>query len=129
MLTVDLESSIPLEEQIRRGIRETIARGELGPGDSLPSVRQLAGDLGIHFNTVARAYRKLRDEGLLQVGRGKGVTVATDGPSGEGESTRGRIQAKLREILTEARLSGLPFPEVKKLLTKEIDRWAKEIQA
>lgn len=72
---MSVDSSVPLEEQVREQIREAIARGEVVAGDPLPSVRQLAGDLGIHWNTVARAYRRLRDEGLLVVGRGRGKSL------------------------------------------------------
>lgn len=125
MIKVNLESSVPLEEQIRQQIRQAIAGGEVRAGDSLPPVRQLAGDLGIHWNTVARAYRRLRDEGLLVVGRGRGVTVRKT-PRIERKvhpETRARIREKLREAIVEARLAGLTVSSLEQLLLQELNSW------
>lgn len=125
MVSIDMESSIPLEEQIRQEIRRAIAHGEAQRGDPLPSVRQLAGDLGIHWNTVARAYRRLRDEGLLVVGRGRGVTVReTPGPVDTvGAETRLRVEEKVREAIVEARLSGLTLDSLRDLVLNELNSW------
>jgi DNA-binding transcriptional regulator YhcF (GntR family) len=125
MVRIDLESSVPLEEQIRQQIRRAIARGDVRRGDTLPSVRQLAGDLGIHWNTVARAYRRLRDEGLLVVGRGRGVTVremprpldAVD------PDTRSRVEKRVREAIVEARLSGMTLGSLRDLVLNELNSW------
>jgi DNA-binding transcriptional regulator YhcF (GntR family) len=125
MVRIDLESSVPLEEQIRQQIRRAIARGDVRCGDTLPSVRQLAGDLGIHWNTVARAYRRLRDEGLLVVGRGRGVTVremprpldAVD------PDTRSRVEKRVREAIVEARLSGMTLGSLRDLVLNELNSW------
>ena len=62
-LRVDLSSSIPIYRQIVDGLRVALVNGDLHPGDSLPTVRRLALDLGVHFNTVAQAYRTLSAEG------------------------------------------------------------------
>ena len=75
MIRIDLNDPLPLEEQIAGRLRQAIAQGSVGPGEDLPSVRQLAGDLGVHWNTVARAYRRLADEGLLTVRRGRGAVT------------------------------------------------------
>ena len=86
----------------------------------------------MNFNTVARAYRRLRDEGLLTVGRGKGVFVNDDAssvPNRTSPVVRKTVREKLREVLTEARLAGLPFPEVKKILEQETARWIKEVKS
>ena len=66
MITVDLDLPVPIEEQLCRQLRAVIARGDVRPGDPLPSVRQLADELGIHWNTVARAYRRLENGRLLE---------------------------------------------------------------
>lgn len=125
MITVNLESSDPLEEQVTQEIRRALARGELSPGDNMPSVRQLAGDLGIHWNTVARAYRRLRDEGLLVVGRGRGVYVREKGrrPSKPTPELRDKIRGILRDAVTEARLSGLELDAFKELVSRELRFW------
>ena len=69
MLSVRLDSPVPIGEQILAGIRALIALGTLNPGDELPPVRQLAGDLGVNLNTVARAYRALESDGLVRTAR------------------------------------------------------------
>src|SRR5579872_7136434 len=63
ILRVDSNSSIPVYRQIVDGVRILLVNGELAPGDQLPPVRRLALDLGVHFNTVAEAYRTLEEEG------------------------------------------------------------------
>lgn len=125
MITVDLASSVPLEDQVRQGIRQAIARGEVRPGDTLPSVRQLAGDLDIHWNTVARAYRRLRDEGLLTVGRGRGVTVRTPPRpvSVEPGEAPARVRKQLGAVIADAKLAGLDYSDVKKLIEGELRSW------
>jgi GntR family transcriptional regulator len=74
--TVDRDDALPLHEQVAAEIRRAIADGEAGPGDRLPPARDLAAVLGVNSNTVLRALRMLRDEGLLEFRRGRGVTVA-----------------------------------------------------
>lgn len=77
-LKIDISSSVPLHEQVEAAIRRAIADGEAGPGDRLPPARDLAKVLGVNANTVLRALRTLRDEGLLEFRRGRGVTVSGD---------------------------------------------------
>jgi GntR family transcriptional regulator len=71
--TVDRDDALPLHEQVAAEIRRAIADGEAGPGDRLPPARDLAAVLGVNSNTVLRALRMLRDEGLLEFRRGRGV--------------------------------------------------------
>ncbi len=73
---VDRAEAVPLHEQVAAEIRRAIADGEAGPGDRLPLVKDLAAVLGVNKNTVIRALHVLRDEGLLDFGRGRGITVA-----------------------------------------------------
>lgn len=73
---VDRADAIPLHEQVAAEIRRAIAEGEAGPGDRLPLATDLAAVLRVNKNTVLRALRMLRDEGLLEFGRGRGITVA-----------------------------------------------------
>lgn len=82
MLVIDPGSAEPPFAQVRRQLTEQIRGGQLSPGDRLPTVRRLAGDLGIAPNTVARAYRELETEGLIE-GRGRAgtfVSAAATGP-------------------------------------------------
>ncbi|WP_406195333.1 GntR family transcriptional regulator [Kitasatospora sp. NBC_01560] len=77
LLKLDLTDSRPLHEQVAGAIRRAIAEGECAPGDRLPPARELSRALGVNTNTVLRGLRALRDEGVLEFRRGRGVTVAT----------------------------------------------------
>ena len=74
-LAVDFDTDVPLVQQIVNGLRKSLVRGGLAPGDALPSSRALARDLGVHFNTVAQAYRMLEAEGWLELKRRAGTVV------------------------------------------------------
>jgi GntR family transcriptional regulator len=129
MLTIRLDSSVPLAEQVATGIRSAIASGEFGVGDALPTVRQLAGDLGINMNTVARAYRGLEAAGLVLTRRGRGTTVAAlrSRDTGTDEDVRLALGERLREVLVDARLAGLGAKETRDMAKKHIDElWNKE---
>ena len=75
-LRVDPDDPTPAYEQVRRGVRDLVAAGALRPGDRLPPLRQLAGDLGLAVGTVARAYAELEQAGILVSRRGAGTRVA-----------------------------------------------------
>jgi GntR family transcriptional regulator len=96
---VDRSESTELYEQVAAELRRAIADGEAGPGERLPPARDLAAVLGINTNTVLRALRQLRDEGLLEFRRGRGITVA-------GAPERGAVVAKTRDLLEFARKHG-----------------------
>ncbi|GAA3145066.1 GntR family transcriptional regulator [Nonomuraea sp. NPDC049421] len=100
LLTLDLNDARPLHEQVAGAIRRAIGEGSYRPGDRLPPARDLAGALGINPNTVLRALRDLRDEGLLEFRRGRGVSVArrADG--------RALLAQRARELLEEAKKHG-----------------------
>ena len=74
-IRLDFRSKIPIYIQIIDQIKHMIAIGELKPGDQLPTVRQLAADLRVNFNTIARAYRQLDNEGLISTQHGRGTYI------------------------------------------------------
>src|ERR1700720_4334006 len=80
-LKIDPSSSVPLHEQVAAAIRRAIADGEVMSGERLPPARDLAAVLGVNANTVFRGLRTLRDEGLVEFRRGRGVTVSGLGPA------------------------------------------------
>jgi GntR family transcriptional regulator len=88
-----------LHDQVAAEIRRAIAEGEAGPGDRLPLAADLAAVLGVNKNTVLRALHILRDEGLLEFKRGRGVTVV-------GEAQQGLVLRQAREFLEFARRYG-----------------------
>src|SRR5664280_2149914 len=79
---IDSQSSTLLFEQVAADIRRSLAEGEASPGERLPPAKDIAAVLGVNSNTVLRALRQLRDEGLLEFRRGRGVTVSGEAPSG-----------------------------------------------
>lgn len=88
-----------LHEQVAAEIRRAIADGEASPGERLPPASDLAAVLGVNRNTVLRALRVLRDEGLLEFRRGRGITVV-------GSAERGAVLAKAKDLLLFARQHG-----------------------
>ena len=93
-LSIDPSSAEPLFDQIANGLRYALATGVLGPGVRLPPAKDLANDLGVNLHTVLRAYALLRDEGLLEVRRGKGTVVVAQSP-GTGDPRLARSAAHL----------------------------------
>jgi GntR family transcriptional regulator len=129
MISIDLRRPLPLGEQIRTEIRDAIARGEVRPGESLPTVRQLAADLGINLNTVARAYRLLESEGLVTTIRGRGTIVrsARESPKVEKRMLKARIGRAVREVISDARLAGMDRAELERLFASEASSiWPEE---
>lgn len=121
MITIRLDSDVPLEDQIHQGIRRAIARGHVRAGQELPSVRQLGADLGVHWNTVARAYRRLRDEGLVVVGQGRAAFVReTSSNRRPPSAAREKFRQKLEEAFTEAQLGGLAADEVRQIFLNQL---------
>lgn len=99
-LEIDPSSPLALHEQVAAAIRRAIADGEAGPGDRLPPARDLAAVLGVNVNTVLRALHTLRDEGLLEFRRGRGVTIVGGAPR------RSDLVLKARELVGLARELG-----------------------
>jgi GntR family transcriptional regulator len=113
MLRVKIDRQEPTElfEQVAAEIRRAIADGEAKPGERLPPARDLAAVLGVNTNTVLRSLRLLRDEGLLEFRRGRGVTVA-------GTPERGAVIARARELVHFARQQGYRRDELIKLINE-----------
>lgn len=102
MLDVNIDRSEPvaLHDQVAAEIRRAIAEGEAGPGERLPLVKDIAGVLGVNKNTVIRAMHILRDEGLLEFGRGRGITVSGDAPG------KSAVLQRTRDLVRFARQHG-----------------------
>ena len=110
LVKVDVSSSEPLFAQIAAQVRAAIAKGRLQEGDRLPPARELAEGLGVNMHTVLRAYGDLRDEGLVEMRRRRGVTVraGTDG--------RARLLELVRELSAEAARQGVTPTELRRLI-------------
>ncbi len=108
-VNIDRSGPVPLHDQVAAQIRRAIADGEAGPGERLPLAKDLAAVLGVNKNTVLRALHLLRDEGLLDFRRGRGITVV-------GTPQRGAVLARAEELLDFARHHGFGREEVIKIL-------------
>jgi len=103
-----MNAAAPAYRQIVDAIRTTLVSGELQPGDQLPPVRQLAVDLGVHFNTVAEAYRILAEEGWLDLKRRRGALVIPRKAPGRPDPEKSEVfSRRLRDLVSELRSAGM----------------------
>ncbi|MFD0565240.1 GntR family transcriptional regulator [Kitasatospora saccharophila] len=100
LLRLDTKDTRPLHEQVAAAVRRAVAEGEFRPGDRLPSARDLAQALDVNVNTVLRGLRDLRDAGVLEFRRGRGVTVAA------GADRRSGLLEQARALVAEAARAG-----------------------
>lgn len=106
---VHRDDPVGLHDQVAAEIRRAIAEGEAKPGERLPPAKDLAAILGVNTNTVLRALRDLRDEGLLEFRRGRGITVT-------GTPQRGAVVARARDLVTFARQQGYRVDELVEII-------------
>jgi GntR family transcriptional regulator len=110
LVRVDPTASEALYLQIAGRVRALIGGGELAPGEQLPPARELAESLGVNMHTVLRAYAELRDEGLVEMRRRRGVIVRETGPG------RARLVELVQQVAAEARRQGLVVADVQNLV-------------
>ncbi|HHQ47485.1 MAG TPA: GntR family transcriptional regulator [Acidobacteria bacterium] len=107
LLRIDLASPVPAYRQIAAGLRTLLVRGELPAGSRLPTIRELAMDLGVHANTVAQAYKVLAGEGWLELRRRRGATVLDRPRPRAGEADLEVWRRRLDELIAEGLAAGL----------------------
>ena len=106
-LRIDLASARPVYEQIVSGVRALLVSAQFEPGEQLPTVRQLAIDLGVHHNTVAEAYRVLADEGWLDLRRRRGAMVLDRRESKATPQATQGFRRHLEELIAKAITDGV----------------------
>jgi GntR family transcriptional regulator len=117
---IDPSNGLAIYEQVVRQVVFAVAAGSLQSGDRVPSVRELARELAINPNTVARAYRELQDEGVLNSVRGTGLVVA-DGACGRCQAQRlALLRNRVQQVLLEAKQSRLDPDQLRKLVECEL---------
>lgn len=116
LLHVDVRNGLAVYDQIVRQVKFAVADGAVHAGELVPSVRELARDLAINPNTVARAYRELQEEGVLETVRGMGLAVAQAARRHCQTERSKLIKARLHLALEEAQQSGLEISEVESLV-------------
>ena len=121
MLTITIDRGLeePVYTQVAHQVRQLIASGALASGTTLPSVRRLAGDLGVNLNTIARAYRLLEEEGFLIIRGRSGAKVAA--PAEEVEhSTHAKLLEEMRITLARLRQAGVTADEIMEMIWLEL---------
>jgi GntR family transcriptional regulator len=108
-MNIDRQDSTDLHEQVAAEIRRAIADGEARPGERLPPAKDLAAVIGVNTNTVLRALRTLREEGLLEFRRGRGITIT-------GQPAQGAVLARARDLVTFARRHGYERAELIRII-------------
>ena len=107
-IRIDLNSDIPATRQIADALRVRLVEGTLRPGTELPSVRRAAMELGVHFNTVAEAYRLMAAEGWLDLRHGRGARVVERKPPAAASRTDlADYRQRLRELISQMRAGGV----------------------
>ena len=109
LMEVDRSGPVPLHDQVAAEIRRAIAEGEAAPGDRLPLVKDIAAVLGVNKNTASRAMHILRDEGLLEFRRGRGITVI-------GTPEQSQMLRKVKDLVAYAQHHGYSTDEVTEMI-------------
>jgi GntR family transcriptional regulator len=118
-VSLNIESSVPAYRQIADDVRRHLVDERLKPGDLLPPIRQLALDLGVHFNTVALAYRLLADEGWLELKRRRGATViARNAPRAVDRRKVDGLLRQLAQIAAQLRSAGMSSRQISSALRR-----------
>ena len=126
-ITVDSESSVPIYIQIEDSINSLIAAGQIQPGEQLPTIRELAADIRVNLNTVARAYFELDKEGVITTQRGKGTFVSGVPDQKQIEKTRQKLlHSIIHSALEEASGLGYSMKEIQEVFQTEIEHWQKK---
>ena len=124
VVSVDLRSHVPAYVQIVERVGHLVATGVLKPGDQLPTVRQLATDLRVNFNTVARAYRLLDEAGVISTQQGRGTYVLEGLSTVQAEELRrAALEGLVRSFLNDSARMGFGAEAVEGEVRAQIDHW------
>jgi DNA-binding transcriptional regulator YhcF (GntR family) len=120
-LNINPSNGIAIYDQVVRQVKFAVAQGAVKPGNLVPSVREMARELAINPNTVARAYQQLQTDGVLEQVRGMGLEVAPGAVKQCKSERRKMIQDRLRQVLVEAKQSGLVGDELRQIVEKQLN--------
>jgi GntR family transcriptional regulator len=124
-LVIDPRSTVPVYRQVVDSLRSMLVDGVLRPGDTLPTVRDLGLELGVHFNTIAESYRLLAAEGWLDLRRRRGAVVTERTAPREQPESGARFSRSLRQLIAQVRSEGLSVHTI----TLELERLTRELSA
>ena len=117
---IEPESPIPIYKQIEAQVIFGVAAGALPVGEQIPSVRDLAGKLTVHPNTVARAFQELERDGVVTARRGRGMEVTEQAPALCRVKRQEKVRDRIRQAMREAVDSVLPPEEVRRIVEEEL---------
>lgn len=124
LVRLDFRSGLPIYLQIVEQVKHHVAAGKLKPGDQLPTVRQLATELRVNFNTIARAYQQLDEEGIISTQQGRGTYVLErPAPVEMKRLRREKLTALINVFLAEARRLEYSREEVRKAWEDQFAQW------
>ena len=127
VLTVDPRSGVPIYLQIIDQVKRSVALGVLAPGEQLPTVKQLALDLTVNPNTVAKAYRELERDEIIETSPGRGSFVRGNGTAASAHAAANDVTAEaMVQAVREARSIGLTAAQVRTLFEAALGRWFPE---
>ena len=127
VLTVDPRSGVPIYLQIIEQIKRSVALGVLAPGEQLPTVKQLALDLTVNPNTVARAYRELERDEVIETAVGRGSFVRSNGTAQNARAAASDVASEaLAQAVREAKSVGLTPSQIRALFETVVTRWFPE---
>ena len=114
MIVIDHNSKTPVYEQIKVQILSLITSGVLSPGDKLPSLRAMAADLSLNFNTIKKVFAQLETDGVIVTVQGKGCFVADT--ARDNRAVQDKAEAALREAIATARASGVTTETAERII-------------
>ena len=124
ILQIDFRSGLPIYTQIVNQVQAQVASGHLKPGDQLPTVRSLAEDLRVNFNTVARAYRLLDEERIISTQQGRGTYITEIPPPKVSERLRKEMLETLAEkYINEAMRLEFSKDEIRQIVSDQLKDW------
>jgi len=120
-IEVDFESGVPIYMQLVDRIKQMVVSSQLQPGQQLPTMRQLATDLRINYNTVGRAYLILDQEGVISTQQGRGTYVASRLDEGQVQKLRmGKLRSMLGQVIHEAHVLGYSREEIEQIVKEQL---------
>lgn len=122
LLSIDEKDPRPIYQQLMAQIREQVGTGTLQPGDELPSVRDVAQNLGINLHTARSAYLKLRDQGIIDLRLGRKARIARPRTTAPDATAEEETRLAVREYITDAVLKGLSPERIRTLFEEELNR-------
>jgi len=124
IFTVDPHTGVPIYLQLIEQVKRSVALGVLSPGERLPTVKQLATDLTINPNTVARAYRDLERDGVIETSVGRGSFVSQNGAGDRAAAALADVASSTVDAaVREAKSMGLKRRQVREIFSKALERW------